>query len=92
MSYPKTYILGNVLRLSAAFTNAAGAPADPTSTDVAITQPDGVATSATLVKDSVGNYHADFTPTQAGLHIYRITGTGVVAAANEQSFIVQTAV
>ena len=86
------YILGNSIRMSAAFTNG-GAATDPTGITFKIRSPmNGTITSytygtdAALVKDSTGNYHVDHTPTAAGSHYYRFAGTGAVIAADEGEF------
>jgi hypothetical protein len=86
-----SYSTGNVIRLSVAFT-VNGAAADPSTVSVAIVQPNGATATVTyptgIVKDSVGAYHYDFTPTVQGPHNYRWTGTGTAAAAGASSFIV----
>lgn len=80
-----SYDQGDRVRLTATF-RSYGVAVDPSaltfrivgpSTDTTYTYP----TDAQLVKDSVGNYHVDFTipatgKTAAGRYAYRFTGTG----------------
>jgi hypothetical protein len=83
--------LGQAIRLTASFLNAAGAAADPTTVTfkyapvIVNPPPDPTATSdvfgvGSTVKDSTGNYHLDFTPNAAGNWVYQAIGTGTVAA------------
>ena len=86
------YEFGQAVRLTAAFEDASGAAADPTTitfkfgVQLVHPPPDPTATSAVfgvdinVVKDSVGNYHYDFTPSLPGNYIYLCQGTGTVAA------------
>lgn len=89
-----TYDIGDVVRVTATFTNSSGAAADPTA--ILMKQKDPTPTTTTytyltdvaLVKDSTGVYHVDVYPTIAGTWYYRFEGTGTVQAASENSFIV----
>lgn len=88
------YAFGQSVRLTAAFLNAAGAAADPTTISVkygpALVNPPPDPTAITLVyltdaaviRDSTGNYHADILPAVAGNYVYQWIGTGTVAAVN----------
>lgn len=92
---PVAYDIGDVARLSSAFTNAAGAAADPTTVTVKVRPPSGEIITRTyaaseVVKDSTGNYHFDYTILEEGVHYYKYYGTGSVIAAEESSFEVQT--
>lgn len=85
-----TYMPGSVVRLTVTFTNNAVAT-DPTTVQLLLkggTQ--GLVTytygSSAIAKDSVGNYHYDFTVPSSGQYNYRWTGTGTVVAAAEGSF------
>lgn len=79
------YDIGDVARLSGAFTNIAGDPADPGAITLEIEDPDGVVAEVeypgTITKDSTGNYHYDVALSIAGYYNYRWVGTGAVAAA-----------
>lgn len=92
---PVAYDIGDVARLSSAFTNTAGAAADPTAVTVKVRPPSGEIITRTyaaseIVKDSTGNYHFDYTILEEGVHYYKFYGTGAVVAAEESSFEVQT--
>lgn len=89
---------GATVRISATFKNADGQAADPTTvvftskldTETSLTY--GV--DAAVIKDSVGNYHIDYTVPAITAHkqliAYRWVGTGAVIAAGEGAFLVTT--
>lgn len=87
-----TYDLGVVVRLSAAFTNLAGAPVDPGGVTFKIKSPLGVITTyvylvdGQLLKDSTGNYHVDFEPDKQGKWAVRWIGTSTNKGAEESFF------
>jgi hypothetical protein len=88
-----SYQVGDLVRISAAFTNSSGAAADPTTVTLLVKLRYVVGSTATtytypaqIVKDSTGNYHYDFTPTTEGIWDYRWVGTGTVQAAAEDAF------
>lgn len=93
--------LGQAVRLSAAFLNASGAAANPTTVTVRFgvrlvnPPPDPTATSlvfgvdAAVIQDSTGNYHADITPAVPGNYIFSWIGTGTVAAVSVGAFRVK---
>ncbi len=86
----KTYDIGDVARLSGAFRDTDDALLDPTVVTVTVREPDGSEDLATVVKDSTGLYHADFTITQQGDHYYRFAGTGTPGqSAEENKFVVR---
>lgn len=84
-----TYDIGDLVRVSAVFTNSAGTAIDPTAVYVKYRTPAGVTTTLTygvdvaLVKDSVGHYHADISITAAGTWRYRWYSTGTGQASEE---------
>lgn len=81
--------VGNIARLSCAFTDSSGTPADPTTVAVTYRPPGGTPVSQTPVRDSVGAYHYDVQLTQPGTWIYRFIGTGaIVAQSGDQTFYV----
>ena len=91
--------INDLIRLSAAFTDAlTNAALDPTAVTLKIRRrAKGVTTTtytygvdAGLVRDGVGLYHLDYTPTAAGDYYYRFTGTGAAQAAEEKFFRVRT--
>ena len=81
---------GSLVRSSAAFVNVAGQSADPTTITLKYRTGAGATTtvvypSAPIVKDSTGNYHADFDTTGwAGpnnlIYLAQWAGTGAVQA------------
>ncbi|WP_068925026.1 phage head-tail connector protein [Planobispora rosea] len=77
-----TYAYGSAVRLTQEV-RSGGELVDPASITLTIRLPDGTTTSPTPVNDSVGVYHYDYTPTQAGRHIARWVTTGPVGAAEE---------
>lgn len=86
-----SYLSNNLIRIFTAITQSiGGAPIDPTAISLKITAPNGVITdlSATIVKDSVGNYHADYLPTQYGVHVFEWTGTGTATVFDKQRFMI----
>ena len=84
---------GDMVRITASFTNASGVAADPTGVTLTV-RLNGVDTNYTLaggqvVKDSVGNYHYDLSiPSDESMYKieYRWQGTGAVTAAEEGMF------
>jgi hypothetical protein len=87
------YQVGDLVRLSASFTNSAGVATDPTTITclVKLRYVIGAQTTtythpATITKDSTGEYHVDVTPDAEGIWDYRWVGTGTVQAAAESAF------
>ena len=79
------YQSGDGIRLSASFTSG-GNPADPGAVTWAVTEPDGVVSAPTNVRDSLGQYHADYSGTKQGLHLWRSVGTTPVQQVVEGQF------
>lgn len=92
-----TYVRGSLVRVSGAFTNAAGTAVDPATVTFKSRSPDrSVALStlvygvdAALVKDSTGNYHVDVDANANGTWWWRWESTGMSQAADEGSFDVE---
>lgn len=88
------FVLGEAVRVSAEFRNAAGTVADPTSVFFKHRNPEGTITplvyptDAQLVKDSTGNYHVDIDANIAGTWHWRFYATGTGKTANEGNFTV----
>jgi hypothetical protein len=88
------YNVGDQVRLTVSFANAAGNLADPTAVTLLVRrryQLEPVATSTytypgTITKDSTGIYHVDVTPDNEGVWDYRWVATGTVVAAEEGAF------
>lgn len=91
---PNSYDVGDVIRLSSNFQQG-GADIDPTTVAVTIRNAAGTKVTFTyltdfeVVKDSVGDYHTDYTPTVSGRHWYRWVSTGTGAAGAEEAFDVR---
>lgn len=87
--------VGDLVRVSGAFTNAAGAAADPSALTFAYTPPSGATvtltygTDAALVKDSTGNYHVDLDLDAAGKWFWRWAATGTAQGAGQGEFDAQ---
>jgi hypothetical protein len=90
------YDIGDLVRVSNAFTNTAGAAADPTDVYMQYKTPRGETTTlhygvdVALVKDSTGTYHVDVDVTESGKWWVRFYSTGTNQAASEDFFLVQT--
>lgn len=86
------YDIGDTRRLTATFTNLAGAATDPTTVTFKVKVPDGTITTyiygthAELAKSATGVYYVDYSITQAGRYSYRFEGTGTVATAENGEF------
>lgn len=77
--------VGDLVRLSAAFTDSAGVAADPTAVTLRLIDPTGVEVdpAPTPTHDGTGAYHYDLAIDAAGIWVYRYAGTGAVVAAEE---------
>ncbi len=88
----KSYDKGDLVVLTAVFTDRNGAAIDPATVTFKIRDPSGAVTTyvfgtdAELVKDSVGNYHVDVSPSVNGDYLYRYESTGTGQAAEEGKF------
>lgn len=85
------YTVGTLVRVSTVVTQiVGGSPIDPTTITLTLELPDGTIVDLTsaIVRDSTGNYHADYTPVAFGLHQYEWAGTGAAQVAKVGSFIV----
>jgi hypothetical protein len=91
-----SYSVGDQVRLSATFTNSAGALTDPTTVTCILKrryQVTPVSTTytyagGTVTKDGTGLYHVDVVPDNEGIWDYRWVATGTVVAAEEGAFSV----
>jgi hypothetical protein len=87
---------GDLFRISVAFTNSGGTATDPTTVTFTVVEPDSAVTSyvypATIVKDSTGNYHLDWTAAKDGEHDIYFAGTGTVQRVYHDRFHVNTRV
>lgn len=91
-----SYVLGNLVRVTFSVTDSDGVAADPTAVTLRVKrQSDAEAVytygvDAIVVKDAVGEYHADLDPNQPGWWRWRWEATGSVEAAAEGMFEVTT--
>ena len=89
------YDKGDLVRVSVAFTDLAGAAVDPTAVTVRVKPPTGTlvvwvyGTDAEVVKDATGAYHADVDIDETGSWYFRWEGTGAAQAAAERLFTVR---
>lgn len=84
------YALGQEVRLTATFANLSGVDTNAT-VALTIRTPDGVETaiaSGSIVNDSAGVYHYDYTTTQSGAHFARWVASGTLVGAQEYEFYV----
>lgn len=84
---------GDQVRLAVAFTDAAGAAADPSSVTLKYRKPDGSITTiayGSLTHPAVGSFYADVVVDQAGTWSYRFESSGTYVGAEEESFRVRS--
>jgi hypothetical protein len=90
------YDIGDLVKLTAAFTDAAGTAIDPTTVTFKILKPDGTTTTAVygvdpaVVKAATGVYTYNVSITAAGMWWWRVTSTGTGQAAEEAALVVNT--
>jgi hypothetical protein len=85
-----TYTENNLVALTGVVKTHAGVLIDPTTLVLKVQTPDGsvVDISSSVVRNSTGNYQANYLPTQVGLHMYEWVGTGIVQVSGHNQFIV----
>jgi hypothetical protein len=88
------YDAGDIVRVTASFTNSAGAAVDPSSLQLQYQPPTNVTTAlaygdGNVIKSSSGLYYADLAVNSSGTWKYRWNGTGSNAAAAEGMFQVR---
>ena len=91
----EAYIPGEVARISAHVADIAGAAVDPGGVKLLVKPPSGPTVTYTygidaiVVRDSLGNYHADLPLTSSGVWAYRWELTAPNAGAAEGVITVQ---
>lgn len=86
------YDLGDSIRITGTFTDAAGTATDPAVVTFTYTDPNGTSTTYTygadaeLVKSSTGVYYVDIVTSLEGAYYWRWVSTGAGAAADEGQF------
>lgn len=87
------YTVGQTVRLTVNFSDAAGIALDPASVTLRVKDPSQAVASyglgSGLVKDAVGAFHADITTVLSGAHLYRWEGSTPGCAA-ESLFFTET--
>jgi hypothetical protein len=87
-----SYYVGNLVRATGTFTNAAGTATDPSVVRCKYRDPSGNVTSllygtdAALVKSATGIYYVDIDADELGVWNFRFYSTGTGQAANEDTF------
>ncbi len=84
----QVYQVGEPVPLQATFTNAAGTPTN-TTVALKIRKPSGTVLTPSPTNTSAGVYVYNQLVDEAGLWWYTFTGTGAVAAVEQNSFVVQ---
>ncbi len=85
-----SYPLGSLIKLTGTFTDANGAPADPTVVTLSILAPDTTVSEYSgddLDNSDVGIYSYDLEPDAAGPWIYRWVGDGAITAASPDVYL-----
>lgn len=93
-----SYDIGDLVRVSVAFTNSGGTAVDPSSVVLKYVAPGGTAITRTygevgeVQKDSTGAYHYDIDTTDGrrGEWWYKWYGTGTAQAMVKGRFVVET--
>ena len=88
MASANSYLVGNLVNITAIFTDGTGTLVDPDTVVLEVLTPASVLVQPTVVRDSVGAYHAAYSliGLSAGTYRYRWTSTGGAQAAAEGSF------
>jgi hypothetical protein len=87
-----SYHVGDLVRITGTWTNAAGTATDPTAVFAQYRSPSNTTTTLTygvdaaLVKGSTGVYYVDINASAAGQWFYRFYSTGTGQASNEEFF------
>lgn len=89
------YTIGQQIRLTATFKNAAGAAADPTGIVLKYRTPGSSSITTktygvdAVGKNSTGVYYYDLTLSTAGEWWYRWEGSGAIVASDEERILVE---
>lgn len=82
-----TYDIGDVVRLTATFTDTGETAANPSSVRFIYETPSGSFSTQTstgdVVNPQVGTYYLDITLSESGVWEYRVTSTGTLKASEE---------
>jgi hypothetical protein len=88
-----TYLANNDVRMYTTITispQLGGGAIDPVTVTLHLTLPTGavIDISSSIVRDSVGNYHADYVPTLLGVYTYEWVGTAPAVVFDKRQFLV----
>lgn len=90
-----SYLLGNAVRISAIFKDAANKTlVDPATVSFTFTNPAGASTTyvygtnSEVVKLGTGSYYVVYMPSLVGTYYYNVISTGNAAAADESFFAI----
>jgi hypothetical protein len=81
-----SYSKNSVVRLTATFKDTTNALVDPTTVVCNVVNPNGSSSTPSVVKDSLGTYHADVVADTPGTWGYQFIGTGTNRGADEGEF------
>lgn len=88
------YDIGNIVVMSASFTDNSQNPIDPSTVEMIVKIPDGTTITYTygvdisMVKDSVGNYHCEIDAEMVGDYICFWKGFGIGQGSDSRTFTV----
>lgn len=77
------YVVTTEVRVTATYTDLAGATANPTSVVCIVEAPDGTTTTPGVTNSAAGVYYSDVTLDQAGRWKVEFQGTGAIVAAGD---------
>lgn len=82
------YTAGTLIRMTAEVTDTATGNLVDTAMTCSVLPPNGSPESVAVTRDSLGRYHADYTPSVRGLHRYEFVGTTPAAVVRQGQFLV----
>jgi hypothetical protein len=86
MIMTESYLIGNVIRLSATFTDVDGVATSPSTVTLSVKKRGEAASDFTPTSPSTGSFYYDFTPATEGVYYYTFNGTGSLVAATQGQF------
>lgn len=81
--------IGDLVRITARFTDADNEPADPTSVSILVREPNGNESTMSVSNPSVGVYYAEQSIDASNCWWFRAKGTGTIEAAVERVLMVR---
>lgn len=83
------YDIGDLVRVSVAFTDSSNVPTSPTTVTLSVRDGGDTLTTPAVVADGVGLYHAQVPVVHEGITWYRWGGEGALVVAEEGKFAVR---